>query len=178
LPVSSHSDVDLPGGGGARSELRFAVVGPADADTLAELFARNSGAAIADRFDPFPLTAEQGRRIALDPSKDDFYLALAGDRALGFSMLRGFEAGYAIPSFGIFVDHEHQGHGVGRRLTEWTVEQARRRGCPSVRLSVYAANAPAVALYTSLGFREREREPVERRGRVDEKIVMLLELEA
>jgi ribosomal protein S18 acetylase RimI-like enzyme len=157
--------------------LRFEAVSPPHADALAGLFARNSGPAIADRFDPFPLSAEQGRRIALDPSKDDYYLAFAGERTVGFSMLRGFDAGFTIPSFGIFIDREHQGQGVGRRLTEWTVEQARRRGCTAVRLSVYAANAPALALYSSLGFREREREPVERHGRSDEKIVMLLELE-
>ena len=175
MPVSSQSDVDLLGGG-ARSELRFEAVGPADADALAGLFTRNSVPAVADGFDPFPLTADEGRRIALDTGKDDFYLALDVAGPAGFSMLRGFDAGYAIPSFGIFVDREHQGQGIGRRLTVWTVEQARRRGCGAVRLSVYASNATALALYVSLGFREHEREAVERRGRSDEKIVMLLEL--
>jgi len=177
LPVSSQSDVDLPGGD-APSELRFEAVCPADADALATLFARNSVPVAAEGFDPFPLTSEQGRRIALDTGRDGFYLALDANGPAGFSMLRGFNAGYAIPSFGIFVDHERQGRGIGRRLTEWTVAQARNRGCPAVRLSVYASNATALALYASLGFSEREREAVERRGRSDEKIVMLLELES
>lgn len=175
MPVSSQSDVERLGGG-APSELRIEAVRPADAETLAALFARNSVPAVADGFDPFPLTAEQGRRIALDTGEDDFYLALDATGPAGFSMLRGFDAGYAIPSFGIFVDRERQGQGIGRRLTEWTVTQARSRGCPAVRLSVYASNAAALALYASLGFNERERETVERRGRADEKIVMLLEL--
>jgi len=175
LPVSSQSDVDRLGGDGP-SELRFEAVRTADADVLAMLFARNSVPVVADGFDPFPLTAEQGRRIALATSKDDFYLALDATGPVGFSMLRGFDAGYAIPSFGIFVDHERQGRGIGRRLTEWTVAQARSRGCPAVRLSVYASNTAALALYASLGFSESERETVERRGRSEEKIVMLLEL--
>jgi len=166
--------VDAPAG--ASPELRFEVVGPTDSDTLAALFTRNSVPAVTGGFDPFPLTADQGRRLARNPRKDSFYLALDADGPVGFSMLRGFDAGYAIPSFGIFVDHEHQGQGVGWRLTQWTVEQARDRGCSAVRLSVYASNPAAVALYASLGFRERERENVERGGRSDEKIVMLLEL--
>jgi ribosomal protein S18 acetylase RimI-like enzyme len=168
--------VNVPHGGSA--ELRFELVGPNDADALAALFARNSVPTVTGSFDPFPLTAEKGREIALNRGKDAFYVALDADDLVGFSMLRGFDAGYAIPSFGIFVDHMHQGYGVGRQLTAFTIAQARSRGCPAVRLSVYASNAAALALYASLGFSEseRERETVERRGRSDEKIVMLLEL--
>lgn len=155
--------------------MRFEAVTPAHADMLATLFERNSTASITDGFDPFPLSAEQGRRLALTGGKDSYYLAIGAEGPVGFSMLRGFDAGYAIPSFGIFVDRESHGIGIGRRLTGWTVEQARSRGCPAVRLSVYASNDAAFALYASLGFRERERETVERGGRPDEKIVMLLE---
>jgi ribosomal protein S18 acetylase RimI-like enzyme len=158
------------------TDLRFEPVGPNHADALAALFARNSVPTVTGGFDPFPLTAEQGREIALDRGKDAFYVALDAGRPVGFSMLRGFDDGYAIPSFGVFVDHGHQGQGVGRRLTGWTIAQARARGCPAVRLSVYASNAAALELYESLGFGEREREMVERGGRSDEKIVMLLEL--
>lgn len=175
MPVSSQSDFDLLGGG-ASSELRFETVGPRHAEALSALFERNSVPSVTRSFDPFPLTADRARQIACESAEDTFYLALAADRPVGFSMLRGFDAGYAIPSFGIFVDRLHQGEGIGRRLTEWTVAQARRRGCPAVRLTVYASNPAAYALYASLGFRERERQPVERAGRVDEKIVMLLEL--
>jgi [ribosomal protein S18]-alanine N-acetyltransferase len=103
-------------------------------------------------------------------------MAARGEDVLGFSMLRGFDEGYEIPSFGIFVDHESHGQGIGRRLTAWTIEQARRRGCPAVRLTVYADNAAALGLYASLGFREQERGQVERKGQPAEKIVMRLEL--
>jgi ribosomal protein S18 acetylase RimI-like enzyme len=143
---------------------------------LADLFAANAVAQVMGSFDPFPLSAEQGRRIALDAGKDLFYLARDADGPVAFSMLRGFDAGYAVPSFGIFVDSRRHGEGIGRHLTEWTIEQARCHGASSVRLSVYASNTAARALYDSLGFVEREREPVERGGRTDEKIVMLLEL--
>jgi ribosomal protein S18 acetylase RimI-like enzyme len=171
--MSDHGPAALDG---LSEELRFATVGPEHADALGALFERNSLPAVTETFDPFPLTAAEARRIALDPRRDDYYIATRGENLLGFSMLRGFDEGYEIPSFGIFVDHESHGQGVGRRLTAWTVEQARRRGCPAVRLTVYADNDAALGLYASLGFEEQERQPVERGGQPVEKIVMLLEL--
>lgn len=156
-------------------ELHFEKVGPEHANALSALFERNSIPAVTETFDPFPLTAAEARRIALEPRQDDYYTVARGKDLLGLSMLRGFDEGYEIPSFGIFIDRASQSRGVGRRLTAWTIDQARLRGCPAVRLSVYADNAAARSLYASLGFHEQERQVVERAGRPVEKIVMCLE---
>lgn len=156
--------------------LCFVPVGRDRLEQLVALFERNDVAQVTELFDPFPLDAAQARRIALESRRDRFYLAFRQGQAVGFSMLRGFDEGYAVPSFGIFVDRERHGEGIGRALTAWTVDQARRLECPAVRLTVYAANLPARRLYESLGFAEREREPVQRAGRPDEKIVMSLGL--
>ncbi len=156
-------------------DLCFEKVRPEDASALAALFERNSIPAVTEKFDPFPLTSVHAHRIALEPRQDDYYIALCKKDLLGLSMLRGFDEGYEIPSFGVFIDHACQGRGVGRRLTVWTIDQARLRGCPAVRLSVYADNVGARSLYASLGFHEQERQAVERTGRPVEKIVMCLE---
>jgi ribosomal protein S18 acetylase RimI-like enzyme len=161
---------------GGSEELHFEEVGPEHAGALVVLFERNSILAITETFDPFPLTEAQARRIACEPRRDGYYLVARGEDLLGFSMLRGFDEGYEVPSFGVFVDHASQAQGVGRRLTAWTIERARLQGCPAVRLSVYADNTAARGIYDSLGFREQERQLVERRGRQEEKIVMRLEL--
>ena len=161
---------ELPG------ELRFEEVGAEHAEALVALFERNSIPVITETFDPFPLTEAQARRIACEPRRDGYYLAARGQDLLGLSMLRGFDEGYEVPSFGIFVDHASHGRGVGRQLTTWTIERARLQGCPAMRLSVYADNAAARGIYDSLGFRERERRLVARAGRQVEKIVMRLDL--
>jgi ribosomal-protein-alanine N-acetyltransferase len=156
----------------ALKTLHCEPIGPEHVEELTVLFERNRTPAVTEMFDPFPLDAAQARKIALDDGEDAFYLARSGKLPVGFSMLRGFDEGYAIPSFGIFVDQRSQGRGIGRKLTAWTVEQARGRGCPAVRLTVYAANLAACRLYESLGFVERERQSVDR---PDEKIVMRLD---
>lgn len=156
--------------------LRFEPVGPEHADVFADLLVRNALPAVTEHFDPFPLNSSEGQRIALTPSRDAYYIAFSDGQAVGFSMLRGFEEGYEVPSFGIFIDHEHHAHGIGRRLTTWTIDQARSRGCPAVRLSVYAANTAAYRLYESLGFSEQSRETIVRDGGTEEKVVMVLDL--
>ncbi len=45
-----------------------------------------------------------------------------------------------------------RGHGLGRRLIEATLTQARRVGFKRVELDVYADNTRAVALYERVGF--------------------------
>jgi ribosomal protein S18 acetylase RimI-like enzyme len=164
--------------GDKRMPLRFDAVRAVHADLLVELFERNSKPEVTSSFDPFPLTGQEARRIALQSHQDEFYVATSAGRLVGFSMLRGFDEGYVIPSFGIFVDHEAHGQGVGRALTAWTIEAARRRGCPSVRLSVHAANVVALSLYSSLGFVEQERLGVDRAAGSEEKIVMCLSLDS
>lgn len=160
-----------------RGDTRFEPLAEDHAAGLERFFERNAVPAVTATFDPFPLTAETARRLALEPGGDAFYVAYGGPEIIAFSMLRGFAHGFVVPSFGIFVGHEHMGKGLGRSLTEWTIEQARRRGCPAVRLTVYPDNVPAVSLYASLGFAEVERQPAAGRRLGTERIVMRLELD-
>lgn len=53
----------------------------------------------------------------------------------------------------LMVDRNHQGKGYGRAAAEAVVERLRAEpGCRQIVLSVNPANAPARALYESLGF--------------------------
>lgn len=52
----------------------------------------------------------------------------------------------------LFVRAEHQGLGIGRRLTEALIDLARRRGLTTMRLDTGYLQTEAHALYRSLGF--------------------------
>jgi len=58
----------------------------------------------------------------------------------------------------IGVDPDFQGRGLGRALTLAGLDHLARRGVPTAMLYVEADNAPALALYGSLGFTEHHRE--------------------
>ena len=52
---------------------------------------------------------------------------------------------------------EFRGRGVGRRILEEAIAEARAQGDRAMLLEVLVQNAPAVALYSGLGFRTRRR---------------------
>ena len=52
----------------------------------------------------------------------------------------------------LYVRDDARGTGLGRALTEAVLERAAARGCARVELDVNTENAPALALYRSLGF--------------------------
>ncbi|OPZ87923.1 MAG: ribosomal-protein-alanine N-acetyltransferase [bacterium ADurb.Bin429] len=50
------------------------------------------------------------------------------------------------------VRPECRRHGLGRRLMDGLLAEARRRGAEEVTLEVRAGNTPAQGLYASMGF--------------------------
>ena len=52
----------------------------------------------------------------------------------------------------LFVEADVRGSGLGRELVEAALERARARGCTRMDLDANEANAPAQALYRSVGF--------------------------
>jgi GNAT superfamily N-acetyltransferase len=46
----------------------------------------------------------------------------------------------------------YRGHGLGRRLITWAVDQARERGCGLVQLTSDKRRTDAIRFYESLGF--------------------------
>ena len=82
--------------------------------------------------------------------------------------------------FGISVDKDFWGLGIGRALTEACIECARAAGYLQMELEVVAENAKALSLYRSLGFVEYGRNPRGFRSRLtgwQELLLMRLELE-
>lgn len=157
-------------------DILFREVRPSDFEMLKAFLEWNDVPEITRYFHPFPLTAETAKWIATKPKSDRYYLAFLKGQVVGMSMLRGWDEGFSVPSFGILVDRKFHGKGIGRLMTERTIEGAKKLGCKQVRLSVYASNVSAYHLYTSLEFREISRKSVEIQGEKDEKIVMIKDL--
>ena len=108
--------------------------------------------------------------------RDDGEFLLGGDPPAGVAQLR-YRYGIWWDAEDchledLFVSAEARGSGVGRALVEAVVERARARGCRRIELDTAEDNAPALALYRSLGFRSGLDEPgrlgVFMRRRIDE----------
>lgn len=159
----------------APDALAFRELSDADEDALARFLVRNDVPAVTASFTPFPMTAATAATLLSERREDRYYGAFARPAEIvALSMLRGWDEGFVVPSFGIAVDARWHGRGVGTRMTAWTVEQARAVGAPSVRLTVYDDNPTAQRIYARLGFAELERRPGAEGGHAS--IVMLLDL--
>ena len=95
--------------------------------------------------------------------RDDTEYLLAGDPPAGVAQLR-YRYGVWWDAEDchledLFVIDAARGTGLGRALVTAVIERARERGCRRIELDTAEENAPALALYRSLGFRSGGDEP-------------------
>jgi RimJ/RimL family protein N-acetyltransferase len=81
-------------------------------------------------------------------------VALAGREVVGWCDVRRefFPSRAHRGTLGMGLLPEWRGRGVGRRLLEATLAQARRSGFKRIELDVHADNPRAIALYEKAGF--------------------------
>ena len=142
-----------------------------DAAALATFFAVLAADAETVRFfHPHPLTEdfaeELCRRVAR--CRDRFYVARYRTRIVGYLMLRGWDEGFAVPSFGSCVHPHYRGCGLGQLLLIHAIREAGALAATHLRLTVYKANARAVHVYRKFGFLFHEKN--------EHELVGLLEL--
>ncbi|CRM20008.1 MULTISPECIES: GNAT family N-acetyltransferase [Pseudomonas] len=100
----------------------------------------------------------------LDNPLDRLFGAFADDRLAGIVGL-AFEprekARHKVTLFGMYVNAAYQRHGLGRRLVEAALGEARQRaGLKVIQLTVTAGNDAAFALYQRCGFIQYGLEPL------------------
>ena len=79
------------------------------------------------------------------------YLTVAMDssKLLGFALLRCFDDAELIR---IAVDTRQRRHGIGERLLDNLLQEARAREIHNIFLEVRSSNVPAIRLYEKAGF--------------------------
>jgi [ribosomal protein S18]-alanine N-acetyltransferase len=132
--------------------LEFCRLGPQHEAGLARLFEALTAQGDDRYFHPHPFTPEEARRLCRAQGHDLYYVAVADD-VLAYGMLRGWDAGYEVPSLGIAVHPRARGTGLARAFMQFLHAASAVRKAPRVRLKVYPQNAPARRLYESLGYR-------------------------
>ena len=134
--------------------VRIRPLGSDDAEPLGVLFAELREDPDSVHFHPHPFTTDEARRIAERRGilQDLYFGAFLDDRLVGYGMLRGWDEGYVIPSFGVAVGSTYRGLGVGRLLLRSAISMARARGAQTMMLKVHPENSSAKHLYESEGF--------------------------
>ncbi|MCS6976153.1 MAG: GNAT family N-acetyltransferase [Gemmatales bacterium] len=134
------------------------TIRPLQADDLAplvEFFAQIADDPETVRFfHPHPLTADFAQWLCarLDSTRDEYFAMWEQGQIIGYGMLRGWDEGYDVPSFGVCLLPPRRSEGHGQRLLRYALERCRLRGARRVRLTVYRDNDRAVHIYRKFGF--------------------------
>lgn len=145
-------------------ELRIAHA--ADAPLLAELGARSFAVKFGHLYRAEDLSAYLAEshseakvaREIVDPQMC-VMLALEGERLLGFCKLvmacgwpEHARGSRTIELKQLYTDPDATGRGIGSRLMDWTLDEARRFGADEIQLSVWSGNLGAQKFYERYGF--------------------------
>jgi L-amino acid N-acyltransferase YncA len=104
-----------------------------------------------------PSTTEPAARAAwMLPAPAVVYVVEDGPGIVATAQLRPNQPGLGdhVANAAFMVDPDHAGRGIGRRVAEYVLEEARLRGYRSMQFNaVVATNEAAIRLWRSLGFR-------------------------
>jgi GNAT superfamily N-acetyltransferase len=100
--------------------------------------------------------AERFIRERLDNNESVIYVAMAGDRAVGFTQLYPrYSSGRAEKNWilnDLFVDEGYRKQGIGAKLIKQAAEFAKAGGSKFIQLETMFDNYTAQSLYVGLGF--------------------------
>ena len=96
------------------------------------------------------------RRFVAAPHKP-MMVARRADRLAGYALVALRKGGRTCRIYSLAVDPAYSRRGVGRELVHACERYARSHGRRALRLEVRWDNAPAIALYRSLGYEEFDR---------------------
>ena len=130
----------------------------ADLPAIVGLLANDHLGSQRERFeDPLPDCYRRAfDAIARDPNNRLIVVedegAVIGTLQLTFIPNMTYQGGIRAQIEGVRVDDAYRGKQIGRRLFEWAIEEARRRGCHLVQLTADKTRPDAHRFYESLGF--------------------------
>lgn len=122
-----------------------------DAPALASLL-QSQRIEYARFFTPFDFGQESIARI-LARCKSDVFMGICWqDELAGFFMLRGWDDGYAVPAYGVFIDEKYSGYGLTILSLRAAKTIAKLCRASQMMLKVHPANVRAKRIFERGGF--------------------------
>ncbi|NTV62222.1 MAG: GNAT family N-acetyltransferase [Oscillochloris sp.] len=109
-------------------------------------------AAYSAYFQPFSFDLPTLQAILAQRVADLYFLVRWADEPAGFFMLRGFDQGYRVPTYGVWIAPPFSRRGLGRETLHHAVRTCRARGCDELMLKVHPLNIRAMRMYERFGF--------------------------
>lgn len=134
------------------SELAIRALVEADAAALSRLLSADP-ASYRAHFEGLPADAAALASVLGSAREDRYWGIAAGDELLALVMLRGLDAGFAAPAFGVYVGRQWSRRGLGTLALAFAQAWCRLNGVREIVLTVDPGNEVARDIYERDGFR-------------------------
>jgi ribosomal protein S18 acetylase RimI-like enzyme len=126
-----------------------------DSSILCDFFAAlSTDPEVVKFFHPHPFTREFAAQLCdgAGTRRDRYYVACFQGVVIAYMMLRGWDEGYSVPSFGVCAHPALRDVGLGQALMAHAVAECRAVGASKLRLTVFKDNPRGVHVYSKFGF--------------------------
>ena len=110
-------------------------------------------------FIPFDFDFQTILHILVNLQKDSFWGIYTGDKLVGFYMLRGFDKGYDVPSYGVWISKIFAGNGLSKLTLQHAISYCRINHIKEIMLKVHPENFIAKKIYEDFGFMRQGIDP-------------------
>jgi RimJ/RimL family protein N-acetyltransferase len=103
-------------------------------------------------FVPFSFETETIKKLLQDAVDDKYFGIFVDSTLVGFYMLRGFDEGFEIPSYGVWIAKEYSGFGLSQLTLQHAISYCKLNGIEKIMLKVHKDNLIAKNIYEKFGF--------------------------
>jgi RimJ/RimL family protein N-acetyltransferase len=133
-------------------------INPDFADTLSTLL-QSSDKEYSKYFIPFPFEKKSIKKILSVSVKNSYFGVFVDNVLVGFYMLRGFDEGYKIPSYGVWISEKFSGLGISKLTLQHAIAYCKINKIKKLMLKVHPENSIAKNIYEHFGFRMEGTDP-------------------
>ena len=118
---------------------------------LYEMFL-NSDKEYSKYFIPFEISKKSISTILGSKIRDLYFGLFIKDKLCGLFMLRGFDEGYEIPSYGVWISPKYQNLGLAKLTLNFVITFCKINAIKKIMLKVHPENKIAKNIYEKMGF--------------------------
>jgi len=105
-------------------------------------------------FTPFSFDEVSIKKMIDSAVRDKYFGIFISDNLAGFYMLRGFDEGYEVPSYGVWISDKYSRMGLSTLTLQHAITFCRINSIKKIMLKVHPENVVAKNIYESFGFKE------------------------
>ena len=105
-------------------------------------------------FTPFSFEEDSIKKLINNAIKDKYFGIFVDEFLVGFYMLRGFDEGFEIPSYGVWISEKFSGMGLSKVTLEHAITFCKMNNIKKVMLKVHPENIVAKNIYEKFGFKQ------------------------